>query len=105
MKTSCVLAILVCVGLTVSAQDDSQEIMCQMCVGLAEQVQDNIRKDFPLDKVEEEVKETCHMLNVIPKLEQKCLEKFVPIVDEMYDKLNSTSPQKFCEFLELCVGS
>ncbi|XP_072383902.1 uncharacterized protein [Diabrotica undecimpunctata] len=102
MKTSFALAILVCVGLTVSAQDD-RDMLCDFCVEVAKQIQDYVREDIPLDKVEEEVKETCHWLDVIPDLAEKCLEKFLPIIDEMYDKANSTSPQKLCELLEFCV--
>ncbi|CAG9837014.1 unnamed protein product [Diabrotica balteata] len=102
MKISFVLAILVCVGLTASAQDDG-DILCDFCVRVAKQIQDYVREGIPLDKVEEEVIETCHWLDVIPDLAEKCLKKYLPIIDEMYDKLNSTSPQKVCELLEFCV--
>ncbi|CAG9837016.1 unnamed protein product [Diabrotica balteata] len=98
MKTSFVLAVLVCVGLTVSAQKN--DFLCDACVGLANVVQEYVRKDIPLSEVEEEVKELCKILP--GDLEDLCEEKLLPEVDNIYNQLNSTTPQEICEFLEFC---
>ncbi|XP_028133843.2 uncharacterized protein LOC114329031 [Diabrotica virgifera virgifera] len=102
MKSCFVLAILVCVGLTVSAQknDDISDELCYACEELAKLIQESKQRGIPLEEVDEKVRKLCHLLPGF--LEVLCDYQLIPDIDQMYNQTEDISPRDQCVKLELC---
>ncbi|CAG9837017.1 unnamed protein product [Diabrotica balteata] len=98
MKATLVLAVLVCVGLTVSAQKN--DFFCDACVGFATLIKKYVQEEVPLDEVEKDAQAICDLLP--GDLKDFCEKELIPEVDKIYNELNNTTPQQVCEFLEFC---
>ncbi|XP_050507126.1 uncharacterized protein LOC114329033 [Diabrotica virgifera virgifera] len=99
MKTSIVLAILACVGLTVSAPPKN-DVLCDGCVALTQVIQDHLEQDLPLDELEEIVREGCSALP--DPLADICKNKLIPAVYNIYHRFEDASPVEICTVLDLC---
>ncbi|CAG9840624.1 unnamed protein product [Diabrotica balteata] len=103
MKTTLVLFLLVCVGLTVSAQKN--DFYCDTCVAFASAIKELVEEEVPLDKIEKNVQIICTILaEALPgNIKHFCEKELIPEVDKIYNELDNTSPQKVCEILEFCL--
>ncbi|CAG9837034.1 unnamed protein product [Diabrotica balteata] len=99
MKTTLVLAILACVGLTVAAQKNGIE--CDACKAFASEIKKFVEKQVPLEEVEKEAKALCDMLP-IEQLKDFCEKHLIPEVDKLYEELDKETPEDACKLLELC---
>ncbi|XP_072384781.1 uncharacterized protein [Diabrotica undecimpunctata] len=98
MKTTFVLAVLVCVGLTVHAQ--YHDLYCDNCVRFFTAIEHMVQNGVPLDKVERDAKALCA---IIPQpMETYCEDTLLPEVEKIYNEANSTSPQEICLGLDAC---
>ncbi|XP_028133844.2 uncharacterized protein LOC114329034 [Diabrotica virgifera virgifera] len=99
MNTILVLALLVCVGLTVSAPQNN-DFLCDGCVSLSTVLKKYVQEELPLKDLEEELTAFCQALS--GQLRDFCEKELIPLVDQIYDELSDTTPREDCEFLGFC---
>ncbi|XP_072402388.1 prosaposin-like [Diabrotica undecimpunctata] len=108
MKTTLVLTLLFCVGLTVFAQrtrepepdDPEPEFDCDNCILFTTVIKDLVEDGETLDEVERGADRLC---GVLPgDLREYCEHNLLPKVDRIYGQLQKHTPQEVCENLDLC---
>ncbi|XP_072402623.1 uncharacterized protein [Diabrotica undecimpunctata] len=111
MKTTLVLTLLFCVGLTVFAHrtpepepeptdDPEPEFDCDNCILFTTVIKDLVEDGETLDEVERDADRLC---GVLPgDLREYCEDNLLPKVDRIYGQLQKHTPQEVCENLDLC---
>ncbi|XP_072383881.1 uncharacterized protein [Diabrotica undecimpunctata] len=107
MKTTLVLTLLFCVGLTVYAQrthepepDPEPEFDCDNCILFTTVIKDLVEERVPLDEVERDADRLCGVLPT--HLREYCQHELLPKVDRIYGQLHEHTPEEVCEKLDFC---